>query len=227
MFPPVTRSAPLHNILLYGGTFDPIHNGHLQTALQVQQAFHFEKFLFLPCPVPLLKNKAGANPKDRLNMLELALSAYSPTFHFGIDLSELNRKAPTYMIETLSLMREAQKATLSLTLLIGKDVFHQLPQWHRWENLLNYCHLLVIDRPGISDKERPAVLEPYLLAHQTRNKSDLFHKEYGLIYLYQAGLYPFSSTQIREAVKKGHALTALVPKTVEDYIRNKSLYLNN
>lgn len=213
----------MHNVLIFGGTFDPVHNGHLQTAKSIQKQFDFEQVLFLPCKIPLLKQKATANEQQRVCMLNLALAEQSPNYHFKLDLRELERETPSYMVTTLEDFRNQWQDQRSITLLMGLDTFYQLPQWHRWQRLLTLCNLLVIDRPGVT-QEPPDEIKQILKIHLTKTGDALKQHSYGLIYRYNAGLYDLSSTNIRKRLQQGENVHQQLPNVVNQYIEENELY---
>lgn len=145
-----------NNLIIFGGTFDPPHLGHLNTALAVQKHMQFERFLFLPCKFPVLKKNTTASSEQRIQMLELMLLSYP---EFEIDLREIQRPTPSFMVDTLQSFRDDLGNEISITLLLGMDAFLQLPQWHAWEKILELCHLLVMKRIHIHESN---ILSPVL-----------------------------------------------------------------
>lgn len=141
-------SDKLHKntILIYGGSFDPPHFGHLDTALNVQHYFRFEQFIFLPCKTPLLKKNALASPLQRLEMLQILIKGYP---EFSISTIELDRDTPSYMSETLEQFRRDYGPEVSITLLLGRDAFLNLQKWHGWEKIPKLCNVLMIHRSPI------------------------------------------------------------------------------
>ena len=137
----------MNNILIYGGSFDPPHLGHIKTASAVQKKFNFDTFFFVPCKQPVLKSKSIASSAQRLDMLKLALTSYSQ-FEFQIDTRELDRDTPSFMLDTLTSFQEEYKNKASITLLLGMDAFLELPRWHQWKKILTCCDLLVMQRAG-------------------------------------------------------------------------------
>ena len=133
----------MKNLVIYGGTFDPPHLGHLNTALAIQDILHFDRLIFLPCKTPVLKQATLASSEQRVNMLKLALEGYS---NFDIDLREITRITPSFMVETLESFRQDLGDQVAITLCLGSDAFLQLPQWHSWRKILKLSNVLVIKR---------------------------------------------------------------------------------
>lgn len=214
----------LNNLIVYGGTFDPIHMGHINTALAVQAHFHFDCFRFLPCKIPLLKDKAHATTEQRVTMLKLALADLPPAQRFEIDSSEINRESPSYMVTTLLQLREKLGNELPITLLLGQDTFYQLPAWHQWQRLLELSNLLVIKRPNPT-LPLPSELQSLLRNHETQDEGLILTQPAGLILQFNAGLYPISSTQIRKELQRGLAINQdTLPASVMNYIALHHLY---
>ncbi len=209
------------NRLIYGGTFDPIHNGHLATALQVQRDFNFDEFVFLPCHQPLLKNNAVASPQQRLAMLELAIMNNKS---FKIDASQINRPPPSYMVDSLQSMRKQLGPKIALTLLMGEDSFHQLNQWHAWKSILTLTNLLIIKRAGFNKTSLAPELIKLLAEHETSDPLNLKHSAQGFIYRYDAGQYELSSSFLREQLKMKKSVDNFLPDAVAAYISDKGLY---
>lgn len=209
------------NLLIYGGTFDPLHNGHLKTALAVQNQLGFQRFIFLPCKAPVLKKTTTASCEQRIQMLERGLSPY-PLFE--IDLREIKRDTPSFMVDTLLNFREELGTQVSITLLIGMDAFLTLPQWHAWQTLLTHCHLLVMQRPQTTLPIMPDLLCDLLTKHEIFDKTKLLRTPFGKIYQYNAGEYPISSSLVRQRIKKGESIKEIVPDNVYQYILKHKIY---
>lgn len=205
----------MQRLAIFGGTFDPIHLGHLKTSLCIQETFKFDSYIFLPCKIPTLKPPSHANPQQRIEMLQLALE---PLHAFKIDLREINRDTPSYMVDTLQSFRK-EYPNDSITLILGFDAFISLPHWYQWEKLITLSHLLVIQRAGWSEKKIPKALEPLVSKHQGQSLG-----LQGTLSFFEAGLYEFSSSQIREELKKGLDVSAILPNGVYQYIKQKGLY---
>ncbi|WED44159.1 nicotinate-nucleotide adenylyltransferase [Legionella cardiaca] len=212
----------MRNLIIYGGTFDPIHNGHINTAINVQKKFNFDQFIFLPCKLPVLKAQAAASASQRVIMLELALKELDKKF--VINLSEVNRNSPSYMVETLKQFRNELGQAISITLLIGVDAFMQLPKWYAWEQLLTLTNLLVINRAGIDTTNFPEAVIKLLSSHQTHEANAILNHSHGLIYCFNAGNFDISSTAIRKKIATGEAVSADIPESVLKFIKSNNLY---
>jgi nicotinate-nucleotide adenylyltransferase len=156
----------MHSIAVFGGTFDPVHNGHIQTSLAIQHYFNFDDYRFLPCKVPAIKPPTVANTEQRIIMLELAIQDHQ---QFVLDLSEIERASPSYMVDTLEHLREQNKQS-SLTLIIGFDAFLSLPKWYRWERIIELAHLVIINRTVYTDDALSSSLLDLLENYQVFNK---------------------------------------------------------
>lgn len=210
----------MHNLILFGGSFDPVHYGHLRTALAIQKHFSFQRFVFLPCKDPVLKGLTKASSQQRVEMLNLAINPFSD---FSIDLREIQRDGRSYMVDTLTSLRHELGSSFSITLLLGRDAYNQLPQWHQWKILLTLSHLLIMERP----ESKPSVTADLtLLEHQhlTHDEAELFNKSCGRIFHYNAGIYEISSTWIRKQLKQDANVGEYLPPSIYDYIKRQGLY---
>lgn len=215
-----TNTNLLQHLALFGGTFDPIHYGHLQVAQAVQKHFQFEKFFFLPCKRPPLKQESLAGPQQRIEMIQLALQDF-PILHAEISLEEINRAGPSYMTDTLRAFRSKYGRHIAMTLLLGEDAFLNLPHWHESDQLLTLANLLIIPRTTHHSSKAVSTL---LSTHETHTYTDLLHTPHGLIYQLNTDLYPISSTAIRDHVHQGKPIQKFVSPRVEAYIMENGLY---
>lgn len=211
----------MNTILIFGGSFDPPHWGHINTALAVQQVFHFQRFIFLPCKTPVLKQANIATATQRLMMLKLALTDHA---EFEIDEREINRPTPSYMVHTLESYRAELGENAAITLLLGMDAFIQLPKWYQWERLLSLAHVLTLNRAHTPASRFSLPLHNLLLTCGTGNKEDLLQQSHGKIFCYDAGNYPISSTQLRNKVHAGDSIESYAPAAVIQYIKDQALY---
>jgi nicotinate-nucleotide adenylyltransferase len=205
---------------IYGGTFDPIHYGHLRTALEVQEAVGLDEIRFVPCRLPPHRTTPEASPDLRLKMLELALRDAEPGFR--IDTRELDRPGPSYMMDTLASIR-AEIGVQPLCLIAGLDAFLGLPRWHRWRELFDLAHIVVMRRPG-AVPDFAGDLAPYIAVRHAERAVTLKVQSSGSIYFVEVTQLDISATRIREAVRTGKNVRYLVPDPVWRFIQTEGLY---
>ena len=212
------------SLILFGGTFDPPHRGHLMCALAVQRQLNADHFYFIPCKIPAIKPQAHASEHERLQMLQLLLASYP---QFQIDTQELTRKGPSYTVETLQYIRHTWGKTASVNFLLGLDSFLQLTDWHRWETLLSLANLVIMMRPGYENIAQQPLTD--LLAHHAVDSvNQLLTMPYGGIYRVDAGYYQVSSTWIRQQIQSDH-LNQVKPCLSEEvflYVEQNEIYKN-
>jgi nicotinate-nucleotide adenylyltransferase len=205
---------------IYGGTFDPIHYGHLRTALEVKEIVGLTELRFLPCREPPHRKPPVASPELRLKMLEAAMQDAEPGFH--IDTRELNRPGPSYMVDTLASLRK-DIAGESLALIVGLDAFSSLPSWHRWKALFDLAHLIVMRRPGI-ELVFSEELSPSLQERRVHESSQLASQTSGSIFFLEVTQLEISASLIRTMIQSGRNPRFLMPDSVLHFIRVERLY---
>ncbi len=206
---------------IYGGTFDPIHYGHLRPALDVYQALPFSEIRFIPCGEPPHREAPHANRQQRLAMLRLALANQSV---FRVDERELRRKGPSFMVDTLKELR-AECGQQPLCLIIGFDAFLGLERWHQWQAIPELAHLVVTHRPGWnkSEIESRAALSQLVKLRQMSAEAMAQHPAGGITFVPVTQL-DISSTRIRELVAAGKDARYLLPDNVYELIKQEKLY---
>ncbi len=209
------------NLLIYGGSFDPPHLGHLNTALKVQDYFHFQSFIFLPCKTPVLKQPTMASATSRIDMLKLMLQSHS---EFSISTQETDRESPSYMAETLASYRQKTGPSSSITLLLGMDAFLNLHYWHAWEQIPLLCNLLIMKRQNTPEQEIPDALKPLLFNNLCGNPITIKTHPYGKVAYFDAGQYPISSTQLRKKMHLKIDISDELDPNVYHYIKSHGLY---
>ena len=207
---------------LLGGTFDPIHFGHLGMAQELAEALALDTVKFIPAAVPPLKSQPSASAADRCAMVQLAI-ANNPDFQ--LDDRELKRTGPSYTVETLRSLRSELSEQDSLVLFIGSDAFKQFNRWHQWQEIIRLCHIALVARP---DSEVSTGLNPELVTflqdHYTENAMDLQSESAGLITMQAITPLAISSSAIREQLKNRQSARYLTPDCVLDYIAQHGLY---
>lgn len=217
---PVTASAPrARRIGILGGTFDPVHIGHLRGGLEVAESLALDELRLVPSARPPHRDTPQVSAKDRLAMVECAVAGSAPLV---VDARELQRDKPSYTIDTLELMRAELAADDQVFLLLGWDAFCGLPTWHRWEELLQHCHILVLQRPD-ADSEPPDALRNLLAARSVSDPLALKGPSGQIAFVWQTPL-AVSATQIRQLLASGKSVRFLVPDAVLAYIDAHGLY---
>lgn len=204
---------------VFGGTFDPVHVGHLRGALEVAESLELDELRLTPSAKPPHRDTPQVSARDRLAMVERAVAGVAPLV---VDARELQRDKPSYTIDTLEHMRAELAAEDQLFLLLGWDAFCGLPGWHRWEELLRHCHILVLQRPD-ADIEPPDALRNLLAARSVNNPQDLKGPSGNITFVWQTPL-AVSATQIRQLLASGKSVRFLVPDAVLAYIDAHGLY---
>ncbi|MCX7737882.1 MAG: nicotinate (nicotinamide) nucleotide adenylyltransferase [Hydrogenothermaceae bacterium] len=203
-------------ITLFGGSFDPIHLGHLRIAEDVREYFSFEKVVFVPSHFSPLKYTHSASPEDRLQMLNLA-TLDNP--HFEISDYEIKKVGKSYTVETISFF----KGNLGYNpgFVVGSDAFLTLKSWKEPENLLNNTNFIVVVR---GDDGVEKVLEFTKDLNRKVSFSSVVDPQKSGIYLFSQRRMDISSTEVRDRVKRRLSIKYLVPEKVEKYIKDKGLY---
>lgn len=205
---------------ILGGTFDPIHYGHLHIAQTLHQQLHLQAVLFVPCKNPVFGKKVIANANQRLNMLKRALLPYP---NFRIDKRELQRATPSYMIDTLHSLRK-EFSHDSLALILGSDNLENLHHWHHWTSLIEYCHLIIVPRPHYP-KTYHASIQAFIKKFRVYDWHLLTKQTAGYLLMTTVKPLVISATAIREEIAQGKNPTGLLPPSVLDYILEQKLYL--
>ena len=209
-----------------GGAFDPIHYGHIKLAKAWQDVATLSKVLFIPSGLAPHKNIVLEN-KHRVEMLNLALNPYTNFFTDDREIKKnQNDLKPSYTIETLQSLIIEKKEDQAFCFLMGSDAFLNLESWHLWNELFNYCHILIVERresPIIVDQLTSALKKEWS-ERLTQNIEDLRGSSYGLIMTKKFEYINISSSQIRDAIYSNKNLTDLLPAAVADYINLHGLY---
>lgn len=204
---------------IFGGTFDPIHYGHLRTAFEMLQALRFGEVRFMPCGDPPHRGTTFATAEQRLEMVRVATEAQHG---FVVDDRELLRAGPSYSVDTLTTLR-SEFPVRPLALIIGMDAFLGLPKWHQWREILQLAHIVVAHRPGWRAPDVGPMGE--LLADRgTHRIGDLHQAKSGHIYIHDVTQLEISSTDIRELIAVGRDARFLMPDAVREVIAATGCY---
>jgi nicotinate-nucleotide adenylyltransferase len=208
---------------LLGGTFNPIHYGHLRMAQELADALNFSEVRFIPSANPPHKPAPEVSAGHRAAMVELAISDNSL---FTLDTCELAREGASYTIDTLTYMRNEVSDNLALCLIMGSDAFIKLNTWHRWQELLNFCHIILVQRPNTSPEQPKFAdeLAALLQNHYTEDVGDLSSKMAGYIHMQKITPLDISATIIRKLLASGNHAQYLLPDKVLAYISQHHLY---
>jgi nicotinate-nucleotide adenylyltransferase len=213
-------------VALLGGTFDPVHYGHLRFADEVRRALGLSELRLVPAGMPPHRGGPVASGADRLAMLQLAIAAFPGLV---VDGRELARPGKSYTVLTLSELR-GEFPQRPLWLLLGADAFRGLPTWHRWREIFALAHVIVVARPGIAiADDLPDPLLAEWSARRTTDPADLFSTPAGAIYEQEITPQPVAATVIRAQLARGaegrQAVAGLLPQPVLTYIDQHRLYL--
>ncbi|MBK8739267.1 MAG: nicotinate-nucleotide adenylyltransferase [Betaproteobacteria bacterium] len=209
---------------ILGGTFDPIHYGHLRMADEVGAALGLAQLRLIPAGNPYHR-AAGAQPASSAHRLAMARLGAGEFSRLTVDPREALRAAPSYTVETLTGLRE-ELGSAPLLLLLGADTFATLPTWKRWQELFGLAHIVLVARPGV---DADAALAPELadaLAARRTGDPGLLSGGAGRIYRQAVTPQPISATRIRELVRARQPITGMAPRAVIEYIEFHNLYRN-
>lgn len=205
---------------LFGGTFDPIHCGHLRLAIEARERLGLDEVLFLPAGQPRLRGAPLAPQPTRRRLLELALEGL-PGMH--LDVRELERPGPTATVDTLEELH-AERSGDALCLLLGSDAFSRLERWTRWRRLMELAHLVVALRPGAVLPQQGPVAR--LLARAAEEPAVLRTRPAGCVFLMDIPALDISATRVRELLATGRDARFLVPDRALSYLLDEGIYRN-
>jgi nicotinate-nucleotide adenylyltransferase len=206
---------------VFGGTFDPIHYGHLRSAFELLQALSFDEVRFIPCGDPPHRGKTFADAELRYRMVDVATAGQDG---FISDDRELRRDGPSYSIDTLIGLR-GEFPDRSLCLIVGMDAFLGLLKWHRWDEILDFAHIVVAHRPGWRAPDMGPLGE-LISEHGTHRAADLHEATQGRIHIHAVTQLEIASTEIRELVAAGRDPRFLMPDAVRDVIEETGIYMS-
>jgi nicotinate-nucleotide adenylyltransferase len=204
---------------VFGGTFDPIHYGHLRTALEIQMRLDLAHVRFVPCNLPPTDKAPLLSARDRFNMVAAAIES-EPTF--VADHRELDRPGVSYSVETLASLR-AELPTTPIAMIVGMDAFLSLPTWHRWQAILDLAHIVVAHRPGWQSPDEGVLAQ--LIAERRAPAIESLHSgRAGLIHVEAVTQLEISSSDLRRSISLGIDPKYLVPPAVRALILATECY---
>jgi len=209
---------------LFGGTFDPVHLGHLRAAVEVREAFKLDRLLLIPSAYPPHK-RAGhvADAEDRLEMILLAIQGET-----SLEVSdvELARPGLSYTIETLRHFQDRFGPESDIHFIVGDDAFSEITTWKSYQELFSAAHFIVMTRPGSTLRSLEDFIHTQISADYQYDPASrrYTHPEWHNISCLDITHLDISSTKIRECVKQGRSIRFLVPDSVESLIAKKGLY---
>ncbi len=204
---------------VFGGTFDPVHYGHLRSAFEMLQALDFEEVRFIPCGDPPHRGVTYATATQRYRLVEAAIAGQQG---FVADDRELQRDGPSYTVDTLAALR-TEFPDRSLGLIVGMDAFLGLQDWYRWDEILDTAHIVVAHRPGWKAPDI-GVLGDLISERGTHRVSDLHSTTHGRIHIHAVTQLEIASTEIRELIAAGRDPRFLMPDAVRDEILDSGIY---
>lgn len=197
---------------IYGGSFDPIHLGHLKTAAAITKELSLKKCYLMPCSQPAIKKNLYFSDKQRLAMLKLALADYQ---QLSLNDSEMKQGGKSYTIQTLKRLKD-ENINATLCLIIGIDNFNTFKKWKNWQDFYKFTHIIVLRRPNY-ECDKNYNIDNFIKV--TDNKL-LKEQKNGLLYFANTPLIDTSSSDIRYKIKKGDNLQKYLPEKIINYIKN-------
>jgi nicotinate-nucleotide adenylyltransferase len=213
-------SAALPHIAIFGGTFDPVHNGHLRMATEVAEQLACDEVKLIPAGVPPHREANQVAGHHRLAMLVLAVEGEA---RLSVDDCELKRQGLSYSIDTVINMRKQLGADVALSLCMGIDAFNQLHTWRRWQELTDYVHVIVMTRPGFYLPNNGAVFDWW---HEriAECADELLQQSKGRVMSLELTPLSISSSDLRQRISQHKSVRYLLPKVVQKYIEQHQLY---
>ena len=206
--------------LFYGGTFDPVHAGHLAVARAVREVFG-TALAFVPAADPPHRAAPGASAAQRAQMLALAIAGEAD---FHVDARELRRSGPSWTVGTLRELRDERGAGAPLAWVLGADAFRGLPGWHEWEALMDLAHFIVAVRPGHALDPLPPPLAAACAGRWAEDPAELAASPAGRLFRLDMALHPASATEVRRGLAGDDGHEAWLDPAVAAYIAREGLY---
>jgi len=210
-------------VVILGGSFDPVHNGHVALGAYFVKLLHPDELRVIPSGNPWQKEALKASSRQRIEMVQRAFEAQQ--LPITIDRQEIDRKGPTYSVETLRQLRGELGSQTSIVFLLGADQLQRLDSWKDWRQLFDYAHICGATRPGYSlDASKLPAAVSREFSERAGTIEQICTTPNGMSFLTQDLAIDASATDIRAALKRGDKPTSLVPSVVLDYIEQFHLY---
>ncbi len=212
--------SAVNAIGVLGGTFDPIHNGHLRLGWEALSQLGLQEVRLIPCHVPPHRAEPTSSAQHRLAMARIACAQVPG---FVVDDWEIRRDEPSYSVTTLTHLRQIYGSATRLVFLMGMDAFCQFSRWHQWQHILELAHLWIAQRPGATYPAGNSA-EGQLLHARSVDPSALLDTAAGNLCVYDSTALDISATQLRGQIAQGISPRFLLPDSVWDYIEQHDLY---
>jgi nicotinate-nucleotide adenylyltransferase len=210
---------------VFGGTFNPVHWGHIRTALEIKKALSMDVLLMVPAGIPPHRDEPDVDAQLRLAMLQAAVADFP---ELQVDDRELKREGPSYTVDTLQSLRAEKGDEIPLCLCVGADAFIQLDTWHEWQKLFCLAHIIVVHRPGWPVDSLMQRISGDLKSIVSKNLVTrpglLSRQPHGLVLLQTVTEIDISSSTIRQRLARGESVAEWVPPAVLDIIEQQHLY---
>lgn len=216
-----SSAPPLSPLVgVFGGTFNPVHYGHLRSALELVERLELEQLSLMPSALPPHRDAPKCSAERRAAMVELAVSGEP---RLVCDAREMQRPGKSYTIDSLIELRGELGAQQGICMVLGCDAVQEIATWHRWQELLDWAHIVIIARPGWQ-LPRAGKLAHWLNTHQLESSALLRQHPCGGIVVEELRPLSISSTEIRDLLASGRSARYLMPQSVLDYIQRHKLY---
>ncbi|MBW5798768.1 nicotinate-nucleotide adenylyltransferase [Halomonas elongata] len=208
-------------IAMLGGTFDPVHLGHLRSAVELREALALDRVHMVPAARSPLRDAPQVAPEDRLALLRLGIG---DTPGLIADAREFSRRGPSYSADTLAELRDAYGPEARLVMALGHDAFMRLAEWREPHRLFELAHVVVIDRPD-HEAPLPEALRELLAGREVEKVADLMAEPHGrLLRLALPSRMAISATEVRRRLARGESVRYLLPEAVESHVLAHGLY---
>jgi len=211
---------------IFGGTFDPIHYGHLQVAEEVIEAVGLHKMYFIPAGVPRLRYAPIASPQHRAEIVRIAIQGNS---RFILDEREIYRDGVSYSVDSLRELKQELGKKVILCFVIGADAFIKLDEWNSWRELFNLCHFIIAARPGYvltsNHDVLPKELKEECSQRWVSSVDSLRSATSGMIFVAPTTMLDISATIIRARIAAGKSVRYLIPDAALSHIAASQLYI--